>query len=428
MTSFLNAADILFPFLLPVYDVTKDPATFSSLWRILWVGSLPMCIMSYIGYCIPDRTPTPAKQAEKPVYREHIHRLYIVGVTRGTNEEATRRAYAQLIKLEKYHPAVRVVCLTDEPNYYPDLNNVVCPKSHVSPGGLAKHKARALDYFRQHVQLNSYDHVLHMDEESTMDAESLRGCFNFLRHTPHHIGQGIITYNGHKYMKSWKSWIFGVADALRVGDDLGRFNLQGNAIHRPVFGIHGSFLMLSGDAENQVLWDYKSLVEDFEFSQAAWKKGFSLGRIHGIVREQSPETFRDFLKQRRRWFMGIRQISGKYPLPTVAIKLWTSGVFCLGATLVNFIFSPLISQSSTVPWWLHVISCFCFAGFEWLYVSGMLFSELDYGYEKKQWWKIPVHCVATVILQPIAAVLEAGAVIWALASRDEDVGFEVVKK
>lgn len=51
--------------------------------------------------------------------------------------------------------------------------------------------------------------------------------------------------------------------------------------------------------------DFGSLAEDFEFSQDAWRRGFTSGRIHGIVREQSPVTLRDFLKQRRRWFMGI---------------------------------------------------------------------------------------------------------------------------
>lgn len=55
-------------------------------------------------------------------------------------------------------------------------------------------------------------------------------------------------------------------------------------------------------------WD--RLAEDFEFSQDAWRRGFTCGRIHGVVREQSPTTVRDFLKQRRRWFMGIRDIKG----------------------------------------------------------------------------------------------------------------------
>jgi hypothetical protein len=74
--------------------------------------------------------------------------------------------------LEKYHPAIRTIVLTDEPYVYPDLQNVVCPKAYKSPLGKAKYKARALDYFRYHVSLGVHDWVLHMDEESVTDAES----------------------------------------------------------------------------------------------------------------------------------------------------------------------------------------------------------------------------------------------------------------
>jgi hypothetical protein len=72
--------------------------------------------------------------------------------------------------------------LTDEPYVYPDLQNIVCPKSYVSPLGKAKYKARALDYFRYHVSLGVYDWILHMDEESTTDGESLRRCLEFIRY------------------------------------------------------------------------------------------------------------------------------------------------------------------------------------------------------------------------------------------------------
>lgn len=92
-----------------------------------------------------------------------------------------------------------------------------------------------------------------------------------------------------------------------MGDDLARFHLQNTIINRPVFGVHGSFLMTNGEMENECTWDFGSLAEDFEFSQDAWRRGFTCGRIHGIVREQSPTTLRDFLKQRRRWFM-VRRI------------------------------------------------------------------------------------------------------------------------
>ena len=172
-----------------------------------------------------------------------------------------------------------------------------------------------------------------MDEESITDAETIRRCFEFIRYTPHHFGQGIILYNGEGY---WDNWVrrarsaalipqlFTVADGIRVGDDLARFHFQNSVIKRPVFGVHGSFLVTNGEMENECTWDFGSLAEDFEFSQDAWRRGFTCGRIHGIIREQSPQTVRDFMKQRRRWFMGIRDIKGMYGLPHLAINLWSA--------------------------------------------------------------------------------------------------------
>ncbi|TKY88452.1 hypothetical protein EX895_002804 [Sporisorium graminicola] len=402
-------------------------ADFSTIWRVLWALALPYCVITTLGFATPDITRTTEELKKKPVVREHIHRLFIVSVTRGSNPETTRRAHLHLKKLEKYHPAVRSIVLTDEPYYYPDLDNVMTPKSYKSPLGKAKHKAKALDYFRSHMGLTPYDWVLHMDEESTMDAESLRGCFDFIRYNTAHIGQGIIIYNG-KRETYWRNWFFAVADCIRVGDELARFSLQGNIIKRPVFGVHGSFLMINGDVENKVTWDFGSLAEDFEFSQAAWAKGFTLGRIHGVVREQSPEGWSDFIKQRRRWYMGIRGIDGLFFLPQIAIKLWTAGIFCLVATLINIPFSLLLEWSGPTPRWLYVISCFCFGNFYWLYYSGLFFSELDYGYKWYQTWQIPVHAVALLILQPIMAFVEGMAVVYAMSTADGEVGFQVIKK
>lgn len=403
----------------PTGQWTYDALTFSALWRIIWVFSLPNCLFAWVGFITPDVAPTPTGMDGKKVHREYIRNFFIVLVTKGSNEAAVRRGYNKLIKLEKYHPAVKVVVLTDEPYVYPDLQNIVCPKSYKSPLGKAKYKARALDYFRYHVSLGVYDWILHMDEESTTDGESLRHCIEFIRYTPHQFGQGIILYNGEGF---WDNWYFTVADGIRVGDDLARFHLQNTLINRPVFGVHGSFLMTNGEMENECTWDFGSLAEDFEFSQDAWRRGFTCGRIHGVVREQSPTTLRDFLKQRRRWFMGIRDIKGLYGLPHLAINMWTIGVLTLGATLVNLPMAFI--EPSVTPLWIAVCANFCFITFFTLYLWGLLFQELDYG---QTWWKIPVHLLCAIVIQPFASIAEGLSAIWAMSS--EDFGkFEVIVK
>ncbi|KDE09694.1 hypothetical protein MVLG_00097 [Microbotryum lychnidis-dioicae p1A1 Lamole] len=403
----------------PTGEWTYDAITFSSLWRFVWVLSLPNCLFAYVGFVTPDRSPPKEVMDKRLVHREYIRNFFVVLVTKGSNEAAVRRGYNKLIKLEKYHPAVKVVVLTDEPYVYPDLQNIVCPKSYKSPLGKAKYKARALDYFRYHVSLGVYDWILHMDEESVTDAESLRHCIEFIRYTPHHFGQGIILYNGEGF---WDNWYFTVADGIRVGDDLARFHFQNSVIHRPVFGVHGSFLMTNGEMENECTWDFGSLAEDFEFSQDAWRRGFTSGRIHGLVREQSPTTLRDFLKQRRRWFMGIRDIKGLYGLPNFAINLWIVGVFTLAVTIVNL---PLgFIEHSVTPLWIAISANFCFITFFSLYLIGILFQELDYG---QPWYKIVVHLLCSIVIQPFASVAEGLSAIWAMSS--EDFGkFEVIVK
>ncbi|GAA5994904.1 uncharacterized protein JCM10292_004422 [Rhodotorula paludigena] len=403
----------------PMGRWSYDALTFSALWRFVWVLSLPNCFFAWLGFITPDITPPQGSQENKPPVREYIRNFFIVLVTKGSNEASVRRGYNKLIRLEKYHPSVKVVVLTDEPYVYPDLQNIVCPKSYKSPLGKAKYKARALDYFRYHVSLGVYDWILHMDEESVTDAESLRNCIEFVRYTPHHFGQGIILYNGTGY---WDNWYFTVADGIRVGDDLARFHLQNTIIKRPVFGVHGSFLLTNGEMENECTWDFGSLAEDFEFSQDAWRRGFTCGRIHGIVREQSPTTLRDFLKQRRRWFMGIRDIKGLYGLPHLAINLWIVGVFTLGATIVNL---PLgFIEHSLTPLWIAVCANFCFITFFTLYLWGIFFQELDFG---QTWWKVPIHLLCAIPIQPFASVAEGLSAIWAMAS--EDFGkFEVIVK
>lgn len=119
----------------PTGQWTYDVLTFSTLWRFVWVLSIPNCLFAWFGFITPDTVLPKEKMDKKPVHREFIRNFFIVLVTKGSNEAAVRRGYNKLIKLEKYHPSVKVVVLTDEPYVYPDLQNIVCPKSYKSPLG-----------------------------------------------------------------------------------------------------------------------------------------------------------------------------------------------------------------------------------------------------------------------------------------------------
>jgi cellulose synthase/poly-beta-1,6-N-acetylglucosamine synthase-like glycosyltransferase len=201
--------------------------------------------------------------------------------------------------------------LTDEPYAFENINCYVCPRAFTAP---AKHKARALEWYRQTMKFTEHDWVLHLDEESVIDHESVRKVLEFIYYENDYLwGQGLILYNQHLY---WKNWFFTVADAIRVGDDLSRFQLQYTYLHSPIFGAHGSFLLVNGVVENSVTWNLDSLTEDYQFATEASRQGFRCGKVPGIIREQSPLNFMSFLKQRRRWFVGIRR------LPELLPKMW----------------------------------------------------------------------------------------------------------
>jgi hypothetical protein len=61
------------------------------------------------------------------------------------------------------------------------VNNMVCPTTFQSKLGRARYKARVLEFFESEMPLTDCDWVLHMDEETTMDALSFKACFDFIR-------------------------------------------------------------------------------------------------------------------------------------------------------------------------------------------------------------------------------------------------------
>lgn len=129
----------------------------------------------------------------------------------------------------------------------------------------ATHKARALEYFRTAQCLTDRDWVLHLDEETLIDAHVVQTCINFIERRACKnmmAAQGIIMYNAYRY---WDNWLLTAADIVRVIDDFGHFQFQLNCLGKALDGFHGSFLLLNGEAENAVTWETDSIVEDMYF-------------------------------------------------------------------------------------------------------------------------------------------------------------------
>ena len=344
-----------------------------------------------------------------------VDNLYILTVTKGDNKEAVMRAWNAHKHLEALDPCVRVHVLTDEPHFFDNINCFTCPKSFQT--ARSKYKARALEWYRQTMRYTEYDWVLHLDEESVIDDHSVMQTLDFIRYERQCTwGQGVILYNQYRY---WKNWMFTVGDAIRVGDDLARFHLQYTYFHRPIFGAHGSFLLVNGLIENTITWDLGSLTEDYEFATHAWEHGFACGKIPGLVREQSPMDLIGFLKQRRRWFVGIRRIPRI--LPKIWWFFWTLGTLSLYFTIISVILGFVIRLQT--PRWFGLLKDFSFCNFIYLYLVGIFIQDVD---KKKNPLLILVHIPMTGVLQFAAVILEATAVMYGLIFPPSD--FDVIKK
>ena len=213
------------------------------------------------------------------------------------------------------------------------MRGIVVPEGYETPQG-ATHKARALHYALSTSEMPDDAWILHLDEESHITEEVVIGIrtavFEEERNGRHRIGQGLITY--HRDLR--QNPIYSLADSIRVGDDMGRFHLQYRA-HWILFGMHGSFLLVRKSVERQVGFDFPPeacTTEDTTWALLQMGVGNRFRWVEGTVVEQSPAGYKDFVRQRRRWFTGMWWAARRTPVPArfraslwLAMFLWTVG-------------------------------------------------------------------------------------------------------
>ena len=161
------------------------------------------------------------------------------------------------------------------------------------------------------------------------------------------------------------------------------------------------------------------LTEDYQFAMDAWKKGFKCGKIPGIIREQSPQTIMDFLKQRRRWFAGIVRLPNL--LPKIWGTLWIIGSLALYGTIISITASIILRDDT--PRWFGILKDFTFCTFIYLYILGIFIQDIDKGLNPLL---VIIHIPITAIVQFFAAILECISVFYGILSPPQ--GFDIIKK
>lgn len=392
--------------------VTGDIYEIMQNLSYIWLVTVPVALSIMLGwiFLLGDK---------KPNYQNCDKRLIIRYVTRGINVDALMTAMQCVFQvaesLGKSH-LVQIEVVSDREIPVPEgVNLVVVPEDYRTPNG-SLFKARALYYLQTQKTLEDQDWVIYLDEESRLTDSSYKGILEFMgthgRDKQAPIGQGAIMYTD-------GGWFLRGADALRLGDDLGRYKLQ-YTLGIPMFGIHGSFLLIRGDADRQLPFDVgksNSIAEDTAWALKAWQKGYRFSWVKGFILEQPTMDIKDFLKQRQRWLSGMKlvikdpKISFKYKiLLSVYTYLWQYSFVSLLLSGAYF----LMGISNPGP--VNVMTDFSFT----VYLMTYLIGNAVTGYKTKKWGSIFLTA-----LYPVYGLLETFAAVLAFKPIN---GFYVVKK
>ena len=356
-----------------VQEVTGSggTASYSGVWwhvvlrwlELLWLAPAPLAVALWAGWLIwgvaarRDPAPRPAPDVavlvDGPAIARLPARIVFRFVTRGEQVDTLRASVEAARAAMRAMPApfrqagtvapYRIEIVTDEPLpafVEPDCAVYVTPPEYQTTAH-SRFKARALTYLQEASPAKGDEWRLYLDEESRVDASVVAGVYDFIERAeretrtpgpeaPRRIGQGAILYQG-------GSAFYRAADALRTGDDLGRFRLQ-YGLGAPIFGAHGSFLLVRGIDERELTFDVgsrNSITEDAAWALRAWSRGWRFGWVEGYVREQPPQRVMDFVRQRARWLTGVRLVALDRAVP-------------LGYRLTLIIFT-MLWQLSFVP-------------------------------------------------------------------------------
>lgn len=353
-------------------------------------------------------------------------------VSRGQNEEALEATINNIRHEMSELPLFRYIIevVTDEPielGFAPDMQHFVVPRDYQTPKR-SKYKARALHYALERSPHPDDAWIFHLDEESHITPSLIRGINEAVCEEEtsgeYRIGQGAILY--HRDLPHYT--FLTLADSIRTGDDLGRFHLQ-HQLGVTIFGLHGSFILARNSVEKDVGFDFGpvgSITEDAFWALKQMENGRRSRWVDGYLAEQSTRSAADFIKQRRRWFVGLILVALYAPvalhyrigigLSTVSWSLsWVGIVFTYTNLFVGI----------EVPFPLRELGNAAFAFYIVLYGLGLHVNAVFQGGlgRVREMLLYPLQ----VALVPVFSLLEGAGVVYGLLRPDVG-GFHVVKK
>ena len=227
-------------------------------------------------------------------------------------------------------------------------------------------KGRAVEYFRQMHARPDMWYVILDDDSYPLDDR-------FLEELPP-FDSRYAAANGILVPRPGRSKLAYILDHVRLWDDLTFFRLSTGLLGRPIFGMHGELFIIRGDVFAEVPFPADSLVEDFVYAQLLYKRGYKVWQVSTKVSIKSPNSIRDFLKQRARWAKGIwMELHRAHPATVAAVA--ARKVFGL---MVSMLLAPVWAL-------LHTFNVFGLIGgmyYMSAYIRGV--------FSSKAWWAVPL--------------------------------------
>lgn len=212
------------------------------LLRFLTFLTLPQVLFNFCGLVFYNAFPEKVVLKGSPLLAPFI---CIRVVTRGDFPELVKSNVLRNMNtcLDTGLENFLVEVVTDKAvnlAHHRRIREIVVPKEYKTRTG-ALFKSRALQYcLEDNVNvLNDNDWIVHLDEETLLTENSVRGIINFVLDGKHPFGQGLITYANENVV----NWLTTLADSFRVSDDMGKLRLQFKLFHKPLFSWKGSYVV-----------------------------------------------------------------------------------------------------------------------------------------------------------------------------------------